>query len=395
MKEIWQCAYKNLSRRPVRTILTVSGILIGVLMVVIVAIISGAGKSLFTRELENMGVNGLSVSASANGPQLSREGLSAIRQMRDVESAMPLQLESGKVEAGVSAEEVLICGIDAGANQLISLEAAYGRLLSRRDIQSGAYVCVVDQSIARKTYRRDNITGKQITLNIGGKAETFQVVGVAKAGSSLLQNISHFMPGFVYVPYTVVQQFTGKETFQQIAVRVRPGADADLLSKKVVETLERTARLPKRNTGLFKAENLAVQKERLTGLLDIVTLVLMAISGISLVVSGLSIMTIMLVSVNERVAEIGLKRALGATRRRIMLEFLAESAILSVLGSVVGILIGLTIGLSGVGALGIAVPPPWALLGILIAISLVTGAGFGIYPSIKASRLHPVDALRE
>lgn len=120
-----------------------------------------------------------------------------------------------------------------------------------------------------------------------------------------------------------------RETFSQIAVRVRDGSDVEHAQTSIVSALERSGGLE----GLYRTDNLAVQKERLSGLMDIVTLVLTAISGISLLVSGLSIMTIMLVSVNERTREIGIKKAIGASSGRILWEFLAEAVIISLLGS--------------------------------------------------------------
>lgn len=393
MIDILQCALKSLSRKWLRTLLTVSGITVGVTLVVIVSIISSTGKRAVNAELDSMGMSGLSVSAGENNaaPGLSFENLEVIRGLKGIQSAMPLMIEySTSTLRGDSSSSTLICGIDAGAQQVISLRLKYGRLLSPGDVKGCLPVCMVDETVARAAYQRENITGKTVTLQINGIAEEFEIVGVTEAGSSLLQNVVEFIPGMVYVPYTTLQTLTGRDTFDQIAVRVGAGADAAGAEKRIVTALERESG----QTGLYRTDNLAVQKERLSGLMDIVTLVLTAISGISLLVSGLGIMTIMLVSVNERTREIGIKKAIGATRSRILGEFLAEAVIISLLGSLAGIVIGGGACLIAMRLLGMPMAVGLGGLLALIGFAVAIGGIFGVYPAVKAARLRPVDALR-
>ena len=392
MHDILRCAMKSLSRKWMRTMLTVSSITVGVTMVVIVSIISNVGKQVLNTELDNLGMSGLSVSMAESGGDaiLTENSLEVIRGLSGVETAMPLLIEySTSVLRDVSSS-TLVCGIDAGAKQVISLTLKHGRMLSPGDVKGGLPVCVVDETVAQAAYRRDNIVGKIITLQVGGMPEEFEIIGVTKAGSSLLQNIVEFIPGMVYVPYTTLQKMTGRDDFDQIAVRVSAGADVAGEEQRIVSALERTSGLK----GFFRTDNLAMQKERLSGLMDIVTLILTAISGISLLVSGLGIMTIMLVSVNERTREIGIKKAIGASRSRILFEFLAEAVIISLLGSIVGILIGSAACAAGMSLMGISAS--WNIQGffILIGFAVAVGGVFGVYPAIKAARMRPVEALR-
>lgn len=390
MSDLLACAYKSLSRRWVRTLLTVSSITVGVVMVVIVSCISAAGKTAVNHELDSMGMNGLSVSTGSAVGGLSAEDLDAIRDIRLVEEAMPLMIEFSSSSLGPVTSSAMICGIDAGASQVISLKLECGRLISRGDVQAALPICVVDEAVAREAYARENVVGKTIRLLIGGTEEEFEIVGVTATGSSLLQNVTEFIPGMVYIPYTTMQNLTGRDTFDQIAVRVDAGADMGRAETAIVETLERGSGLE----DFYRTDNLAVQKERLSGLMDIVTLILTAISGISLLVSGLGIMTIMLVSVNERTREIGIKKAIGASSGRILGEFMAEAVILSLLGSLAGILLGVGVSWAGMAAFGAQMELPLNTLLGLIAFCVAVGVLFGVYPAVKAARLRPVEALR-
>ena len=390
MGEIRSCALKSLTRKRLRTLLTVCSITVGVVMVVIVSLISAVGKAAVNRELDSMGLNGLSVSTGSAVGGLSITDLETIREIGQVEQAMPLMIEFSASVLCNTSDSAMICGIDAGTAQVISLSLRYGREITPGDVQGALPVCLVDESVARAAYQRDNVTGKTILLQIGDVEEEFEIIGVTATGSSLLQNVTEFIPGMICIPYTTMQNITGRETFDQIAVRVKTGSDVDRAQEVILSTLERTSG----TSGLYRTDNLAAQKDRLSGLMDIVTLVLTAISGISLVVSGLGIMTIMLASVSERTREIGVKKAIGASSGRILLEFLAESVILSLLGSLAGLVLGGGACWLGMQVMGIAMPLPLTSLLWVVAFSVTVGALFGVYPAVKAARLRPVEALR-
>ena len=391
MGDIFRCAWKSLSRKWVRTLLTVSGIMVGVTMVVIVSVISGAGKMAVNAELDSMGMNGLSVSMNSNmNATLNADHLATIRETPGIESAMPLMIEYSTSTMRGFSDNTLVCGIDAGAKQVISLSLKHGRLIMPADVKASAQICVVDEAVAKAAYGRENIVGKTVTVQIAGAAVEFTIVGITETGSSLLQNVVEFIPGMVYVPYTTLQDLTGRDDFDQIAVKVEEQKDTQLMEGRIIQTLERSSGL----SGYFRTDNLAVQKERLSGLMDIVTLILTAISGISLLVSGLGIMTIMLVSVNERTREIGIKKAIGASRKRILGEFLAEAAVISLLGAVGGIALGYAVTFIGMSFFGMQPTLQVQTILLMMAFSMTVGILFGVYPAVKASNLRPVDALR-
>ena len=389
VRDLFLTAARRLWRRRGRAVLTAGGILVGVLMVSLVFVIGAAGESAVNSELENMGLRGVSVSAVSG--ELTAEDLTAVREAPGVDSAMPLLLVGGTGELGQHTFSAFAAGIDAGADQVIALETAYGRMLHAGDVRTGAAVCLVDEEIAAAAYGHADAVGKTLTLQMGEVSLTLEVVGVAAAGSSLLQSVSGYLPGLVYLPYTTLQEAVGQETFHQIAVRVSGETDADTVRGRVLTALERESG----NTGGYTAENLAAQRERLSSLMDTVGWVLAAVSAASLLVAGMGILTSMLTAVGERVREIGVKQALGATRRRILLEFLAESVLLSAAGGAAGVVLGALIGGIGVSLAGLSVTLPVGRFLLLWVSAVALGGLFGWYPARKAARLCPVEALRE
>ena len=387
MGELIKSAWSHLYRKRHRTWLTVLGIAVGVMLVAAVAVISAVGRAWVDRELNSMGVGGLSVMAQQGGELIDKETLDELRSMSCVGSAMPLMVQLGTVSASYGSSESALCGIDAGADQVISLKLCHGRLIEPGDVSASASVCVLDESLAKTLFGRCNVVGKTIAVQYGGFTESLTVVGVSEAGSSLLQNFTSLIPGMVYLPYTTHSDLTGQTAFDQVAIRV--STDSTLAKRQVERLLDRL------NDGSspFRTDDLAVQKERLEGIVNLIVLILTVISGISLVVAGFGIVTAMLSSVSERTREIGIKKAIGATSGRILSEFLIEALMLSAAGAIVG-MIPAAILLIVLDALGFSATAPWALFGMLFLFSLVVGGVFGAYPAYKASRLQPVEALR-
>lgn len=376
-----------LGRKRLRTLLTISSIAIGTAMVVLVICIGGVGTQAIHNELESMGIDGLSVS-SADG--LTVSALASIRCLSAVRQAMPLSLQFAAAAVGNVEYSVVGCGIDSGADQVISLQLLHGRMLSSQDVAAQTSVCVVDEALAKEAFGRTNVVGQNLTLYYeDGMLET-TVVGVSATGSSLLQNVTSLIPYMVYVPYTTQQSVTGVYSFDQIAVRLREGQEATVAEAAILRALERTGE----EYGDLNTEDLATQRARLDSMANILSLILTAIGGVSLLVSGFGILTVMLSSVNERTREIGIKKAIGATRVRIMAEFLAGAFLMSFCGALVGFLVGC--GVIGVGCMLFGLSPVFPIIRLLavFALTLVLGTAFGAYPAYQAASLRPVEALR-
>ncbi len=389
MTELIKSTVKNLRKKWLRTLLTVAGIGVGTLLITLVSVLGDTGKAIIGKELNGMGLDGLAVSADTEDA-LNEDALMRIRSLYRVDSAMPLAVHVTTAQIGVLDAYVAACGIDAGADQVISLEILHGRLLERGDVSGGARVCVVDEAVAHNAYGRENIVGKTLSLRLGDTVETFTVVGVSKAGSSVMQNVAGYIPYMVYFPYTTLRSVTGDDTFDRIAVRIADGAEMESTRLALQRMLMRTDA----GDATYTLDNLATQRDKLERLMDIIALVLKIISAVSLLVAGMSIMTVMLVSVHERTGEIGIKKAVGATGGRIMLEFMTEAVLLTLAGSLAGVLVALLFVFAAALVSGIAVTfSVTTILGIVL-FSLFLGVVFGVYPAQKAAALPPAVALR-
>ena len=389
--EYLKSACHSLLRKRFRSALTIIGISIGVISVIVIGSIGHIGKQVISSQINGIGVDGISISRDINSSApLEITDVADIESINGVAQAMPLVFEYTSIKLKNTDFTSVIWGIGNSAEKLISVFPIYGRLFNKSEISAGARVCIVDESYGKTTYKRTNIVGKTITVLLGNRFVDFKIVGVVKSGNGVLENmLGDLIPNFVYLPYTTMQSLTNKTSVSQIAVRSDSMTDLDSLSDTIVKRLEST-----HQTNGYMVSDFIKQKEQFNNILDIITLILTLIAGISLLVSGLSVMTIMLVSVGERTREIGIKKSIGATKSRILLEFLIESVVLCTLATGVGLTLG-PVGIL-IGCLIFKIPFLIDLPLIIICLSVVvmTGVIFGVYPAFKASRLSPVEALR-
>lgn len=394
MSDYFRCAFRNLGRKQIRTMLTILGIAIGVASVVIIANISQCGTNAVTGEMDSLGLSGLFITKSGKNQNvmLGSQDLDLIEKINQVELTTPVMMNDAQVTVHSINTDAVLWGIDSNAGSIVSLQAIYGRLFTRKDITAGANVCLVDEAFSKKIYARNNIVGKKVHIFCAGSMLEFTVVGIIKTGTGLLENaIGNYIPTFIYVPYTTMQAMNQRSDFDEIAVKLKPHAECDSIGKMIINRLNAV----KGTNDAFISNDLAKQKDGLLQIMGIVTLILSAVGAVSLFVASLSIMTTMLVSVTERTREIGIKKALGATSIAIMSEFLFEAVLLSLIGSAVGIAVGMGISwiLSVSFRTALAFRPDIML--IAAAFAMLSGTIFSIYPAYQASRLKPVDALRQ
>lgn len=383
----------GLFRSRTRSLLTMAGIAVGVFSVVLVSTIGTVGTSEVSSTLITMGVDTLLVQAANKSVSvtITDDDVSTVRRVDGVNDVMPLMASMTEAKMIGRRLDCYVWGVDKSADRLISLQAEHGRLITNSDSAANLRVCVIDEQFAKKSYGRSNIVGKKINIFLGGKYHEFEIIGVAQSGLSSLQGmLSNIMPGFMYIPISTMQQLTGRTTYDKLAVKLTD-MDADI---PVVEAVQTALNRSNNTTDAYIVNNLLSQKAQLDDILSIVTTALSLVAGISLAVSGISIMTTMLMSVTERTREIGIKRSIGATSLDICREFLCESVLLTMLGSAAGIAAGLLIAGAGCCIAGVPFSVNVVMLLITAAASGLVGTLFGAYPAYKAASLDPVEALR-
>lgn len=394
MWDLFKNAIRHFRRKRVRSALTVLGIGIGVLSVVLVSMIGQVGKVAIGQELDSMGVGGLYISTSTTAKEqlFPDEALEAVLQNSNVVDVSPVLTKAAQVKMRQKTSQTVVWGVAAHVDRIVSMNLLCGRLINAQDVRSNARVCVIDETLAQRSYARTNVVGKTVSLQTNGVYEDFTVIGVVQSGGNLLQNLmGTTVPSFLYAPYTTLSQISFGNGFTQMVVKLVGGVDEAAATQTVIQDI----RSVMSGEETLVVQNLNQQKDSLNAVLSIVSQVLSAIGSLSLFVAGLSIMTVMLVTVNERTREIGIKKSIGATKKRILCEFLAEALLLSLFGSIIGSVTGVTIGV--LGSLILSMPLVIDLSSILYSVGFAatTGVLFGVYPAIKAAGLPPVAALRQ
>ena len=381
---------KNIRRGRGRSLLTVCGVAVGVFAVTVISGIGSVGTQQVTSAMVTMGINSALVDSS-EGIALTEEDVAAFGRLEGVDKAMPLMAAASESRLLERSLDCYAWGVDQDAKDIISIEAVHGRLISEKDVENHAAVCVIDEILATESYGRSNIVGKKIRLLLSGGYYEFEIVGIAKSGMTGLQSMmSGIIPDFVYIPYTTMQDISGKTAFDKIALLL----DSENADESLTVTLTQKVNQLKDSGDGLTITNFQSQKGQLNSIMNIITTALSLIAGISLVVSGITVMTTMLVSVGERTREIGIKKSIGAKNSDIMLEFLLESVVLTAAGSFLGAALGL--GACGVGCavMGLNFAVPTRAVMAALAFSVAMGALFGGYPAVKAARLKPVEALK-
>ncbi len=382
---------RNLFTGNLRSLLTICGIAVGIASVILTIGIGEFGDTALRGEIDSLGMGGLSITSGNSSAPLTERELEEIRGIPDIELVMPVVFEAGNAFIDNQSKQVYLWGIDQNADKTISLSLQSGRFFTKRDIALADKICMVDEKYARDHYGTVDIIGKNITITSGNNTSKYTITGVLKTGSGLLENVmGTVIPDFIYIPLTTMQNNLSRKNYNQIVIKTDEETDIDATGTEILKTIER-------KTGVkngYIINNLAKQKESLSNIINIFTIIITSVGAVSLFVAGLNIMNVMLTSVTEKTREIGIKKAIGATRFDIMTEFLVQSSAISLAGCIVGMVAAFFI-LALIGLItGLTVSINLAIIILIPIFSVVVGSLFGIYPALKAASLRPVDALR-
>ena len=406
--ENFKIAIRALRANKLRSVLTMLGIVIGVATVVALLSIGKGATASITSDIQSSGTNLLTVSAgrSQMGPggggasqqashlyysdyELLQRGL-----VDNVTLIVPSYQSSYIIKFGDESFSVNVTGVTEDYQEVRSYDVSNGRFIKDGDNKSQAFVAVLGSQTAEDLFGSLSPIGKTVSVN-GIK---FEVVGVLESKGSGFGSSDDavFIP--LQTGYTKLfgstATFNGKKTIDNIYVSVETTEMMDTVSAQIEYMIRRSHKIAASDELDFSVQNQTDTLETLSSITGTLTAFLGAIAGISLLVGGIGIMNIMLVSVTERTKEIGLRKAVGATKNQIRTQFLIETMTLSVLGGVVGILLG--VGIASIVTLTGLITAVITADSILLAFffSLAIGVFFGLYPAFRAANLHPMEALR-
>ena len=236
MIEIYLKSIKNIFINKSRAILTFFSIAVGVCAVVVTINIADMGHMALNEEINSLGINGISLSSTDSDAPLSITELNEIRNLSYVRSAVPLMIETTDIYMNNDKKTVCLWGIDNEADKTISLKLLNGRFFNSGDIASESRVCIIDEKLAADSYSR---VGKTIVIKSGIKNEKYKIIGIIKTGSGILQNVmGSYIPNFIYVPYSTVQNDFSENNFSQIIVDINDEYDSEKTADNIVKKLD-------------------------------------------------------------------------------------------------------------------------------------------------------------
>jgi putative ABC transport system permease protein len=402
-------ALDSLNANKMRSMLTILGIVIGVAAVIAMLSIGRGAEASITSSIESIGTNLVYVTAgstSENGVRTSA-GSAATLTIDDANQLVGLpnvEVVAPQTESFVQVvyqgqnTNTRLMGVTSGYQDLGSMTLADGEFLSDTDQANRSLVVVLGSSVAETLFgSTSGVVGQRVRMN----GQPFKVIGVleSKGGTGFMnQDDQVFVPlSTALYRLTGGMRFRGSNVISQINLKA---SNSKVVDSVVTEVTQAMRQLHGTVEGAddFTVTSQEATLQTATAVTDTLSIFLGGIAGISLLVGGIGIMNIMLTTVSERTHEIGLRKALGALRQDIMMQFLVESMVLSLLGGIIGVALGAGIAslMGSIQISGTTIQPAVGLDSVLLAtlFSMAVGLFFGIYPATRAARLQPVEALR-
>ena len=399
--ELLKMAALSLIANKLRTLLTMLGIIIGVASVIAMTSVGRGVKKNVVDSISRLGSNLLMVmpgSSNRGGVRgaagsvitLTYDDAKAIKdKIKDISYVSPTVQNSYQVVYGHENWNTTVTGVIPEYVNIQSLTLQSGLLFTEHDVEVRSRVAVIGTTVATNLFGEVNPVGKKI--RIGNAPYTIIGLIASKGQSSMGQD----QDDIVLIPLTTAQErLLGITYVRSINVQVSDADKMDQVQAQIETLLRQRHRIKQGAEDDFNVRNLTSIMETMSETTTMITLLLGSVAGISLIVGGIGIMNIMMVSVTERTREIGIRKAIGATYSNVMLQFLIESTMISVIGGIIGICVGIGLAqaISKFGNFTTVI----SALSIIVSFgfSLFVGIVFGMLPARKAARLDPIDALR-
>ncbi|WML46164.1 ABC transporter permease [Neobacillus sp. PS3-40] len=388
-----QISIDSLMSHKLKSLLTMLGIIIGVASVITVVSIGQGGEAKLKNQFSGLGNNSLDIyyepgkneikNSTATVELFTAEDVYELSKISEIKKVISSNDNVSKIFFNEKAQDGRVISYTDGYYDITPVELIEGRLIDHSDLQEGRKVAVITKELKERLFHDKDPINEIIEV----EGTPLQIIGVYKDKTS---TIIDYEKRKILVPMSIWPFLYGNDKIQMISIQAKSADTLNTAGKNAVDFLNHS----KDVEGKYKVLNIKMISKNASTITDIMTAVISAIAGISLLVGGIGVMNIMLVSVTERTREIGIRKSIGATPNKILLQILIESVILTILGGVIGIVFG--IGNAYIISYFTNFPSIISLPVIFggLAFSVIIGVVFGILPANKAARLDPIEALR-
>jgi len=391
-------ALRELRRNVMRSFLTMLGIIIGVASVIILVTLGGGATRQVTEQIASLGSNLLMIHPGKHmGPGQSSGAApfklaDAEALARDIPSLVAVAPAASSSMMAILANENWTTAVTGSTEQYFTLnnrKIKEGRVFTSNETRVGVAVCVIGETVRAKLFGRQNPVGSHIRLN----KLSCEVIGLLEAKGQSTMGTDQ--DDLVVIPLRTFQRrISGNEDVSIIQVSVRDGVSTDRVKQEIVRLMRVRRHLANSEENNFDVMDMKEIATMLSGTTQVLTALLGAVAGVSLLVGGIGIMNIMLVSVTERTREIGTRLAIGAMEREVLLQFLVEAVVVSSCGGLIGIILALASSVALAKVLNVPFVLNIPIIFIAALFSAAIGVIFGFVPARKAARLDPIEALR-
>ncbi|HLZ19491.1 MAG TPA: ABC transporter permease [Smithellaceae bacterium] len=391
-------AFREIRRNVMRSFLTILGIIIGVAAVIIMVTIGSGATVQVRQQIASMGSNLLMVAPGKRlGPGQSSSTIAfkqadaeaIAREVNSLKAVSPVSSKSVKAIFGNQNWSTQVTGTDNAYITVTNRTLQSGRLFSDSEARSGAAVCIIGETVVKKLFGGQAALGEKIRL----EKISCDVVGVLQGKGQSSMGMDQ--DDIVIIPLATFQRrIAGNQDVAMIQVSVQDGVATEKVQKDIEQLLRNRRHLSPSDDDNFTVMDMKEITKMLTGTTQMLTALLSAVAAVSLLVGGIGIMNIMLVSVTERTREIGIRLAIGAFEREVLLQFLVEAVVLSSFGGLIGIVLALIVSVWLAGLLGVPFVFNAGIVLVAFLFSAAVGVIFGYFPALKAARLDPIEALR-